>query len=445
MYDPQLLSARDLELRAPDLYALYCIYKETMDDDADEDECGDEDDSVFIYLDGDAHLSTEQYHTLLNEFGHYTPLAVDGNLNVAGRFSSDALVNGNLCCDTFYGGDGMTQVKGTVFARHHAVFMAEDHEVLCRAGLLSLDTPYVFSWFFDLSGLQLSAHTVIFLLCDYSAYKNMRLTNPHFFWQDDIFVLKPELCYVVGCRYSDAPYWNLDTIAKLQQTGQSLFIDGFDISSLSLCRQATQHAGQKQYAEAFTLYQQALAISPNYYFAWLESGRMLFLSGAYGQAINYFEKASNLFPEKQKDLNNRAADYIAMSCVRLRRLDEAIRWATFSIDSSKNNRLDTNLLYFGYRIRAEAYLLQNQWDKAKDDLEHALNMSPTNGSANWLMGLVYHHFANAKKANLYHRIAQKTSITLSASYDTHTDADFFYKQSITLDWPDWPQSTTNSF
>ena len=424
------VSEEGLQQLAPDLYALYreCLegYDEDEEEEEEEDEDEEEESSGFIYAEGDIRLNQADYRKLRETFGFYTPLAINGNLQVEGRFTSNTLVNGDLHCDTFYGGEGISLVKGTIFARHHAAFIAEDHEVLRQAETMRLNTPYIFSWFYDLSAIKFPEETVIFLLCDYGGYKDMGLTNLHFFWQDDVFVLKPGLCYKVGSRYSDALYWNFDAISKMQEAGQSLFIEGFNISSLSICQQASRLHQLKQYREAFDLYSQVILLSPLYYVGWVNAGNALFLSGAYEQAIPYLEKAAGLFPQRQKELNNRAADLAALCCVRLRRLDEAIRWADFSIESSRDNRDDRAQLYFAYRIRGEVWVLQGEWEKARADLEQAVNMNYNNGSANWLMGLVYHHQGNAKKAKEYHDLAQKAGAKFAAAYDTHGHTDFVY-------------------
>lgn len=421
------VSEEELKQLAPGLYALYQDCLEPGDEEYEEEEEEDEDESpFFIYAEGDTRLNQADYRQLRETYGYFAPLAVNGNLQVEGRFYSNTLVNGDLLCDTFFGGEGISQVKGTIFARHHAAFIAEDHEVLRKAETMRLSTPYIFSWFYDVSAIELPEEAVVFLLCDYSGYKDMGLTNPHFFWQDDVFVLKPELCYRVGSRYSDALYWNFDAMSKMQEAGQSLFIEGFSIASLPICQEASRLHQLKQYREAFDLYCQVILLSPLYYLGWVNAGNALFLSGAYEQAIPYLEKASGLFPQRQKDLNNRAADLAALCCVRLRRLDEAMRWADFSIESSRDNKHDTAQLYFAYRIRGEVWLLQDEWEKARADLEQAVNMNYNNGSVNWLMGLVYHHQGNTKKAKQYHDVAQKFGAKFAAGYDTQGHTDFVY-------------------
>lgn len=435
----QIITRNELFERHPKLKTLFDAGYIEGDDDNDNDNDDDEEDNnhYAFYFEGDTVLDMQQLKALDKEPGACI-IAVNGNLNLPGKCPDNIYVDGDLYCDVYSPGDYYTTIiaSGTINARHYAYFFAEDdedfHEVRypCK-----VDTPYLFSWFGDIKPLLASAETVVFLVCDHADYKKMNLANPCFYWQDDIYCLKPELCYEIEGRWSDAPYWNIHAIEHSLEQGQSIFIDGFDMACWASWKKATEHLATGQHKKAFACYREVMTIAPNWYPAWLKAGDLLFDLGAYQQSLPFFEKAISLFPALHKKLNIEAADLWALAQVRLLQLDKAIEMATFSINRCKENEWDNNIRSFAYRIRGEAYILKEDWKNAKTDLKQALEMGAQKGPAVWLMGLVYHHFGDKANAVKYHTRAQQNGGQYAKGYDNHQHSGFIYfTPSAMVDW-----------
>ncbi|HEX6428354.1 MAG TPA: tetratricopeptide repeat protein [Niastella sp.] len=433
----EIISYKEMLTRLPELARLKktdTSPDEAEDDDDNDDAFNDDDDKV-IYFDGDTTLTEDQKMLLRDHPSGARVMAVKGNLELTGGSRDNLYISGDLHCNAYYQGYEQ-RIGGTIFARHYACFSGEDHEILHTTYPCKVNTPYLFAWFFDIGSFIASDKTVAFVMCNYTDYQKMELSNPHFYWQEDIYVLKPEMCYEVESRFYDSIYWNLDNIRKALEQGQSIFIEGFDINSWAQYKKAQEYIQARQKQEAFACHRKAMELSPNWYRVWLDAGQLLFNEGAYEQALPYLEKAVDLFPQKHKNINNRAADLYALAQTRLRRLDNAIEMATYSIESSKANPYDEDRRYFAYRIRGEAYVLKGEWDAARADLEQAVNMAWDNGSANWLLGLVYRHLGDVKKENKYYEIAKKKGEKFAADYATHNHADFVYKFPTTVNYGD---------
>ncbi|CAA9199178.1 tetratricopeptide repeat protein [Flavobacterium collinsii] len=439
----QILAASEIEkkigkLPPPSRFYIY-------DEDEDEDDTENPD---MLYFDGDVTLSENQLKTLKEKDYHFN-IAVKGNLTLEGHFHTgcnNLWVTGNLYCDSL-ANTASLRVKGKITARYFVSFLAEDHEVLWTTSKLKIETPYVFSWFYDLSNIKLNRDAIVFILCDGSDYQKMAFKNPCFFWHSEIFVLKPELLYPIYYgAVDDSPIWNFDMISQTLQKDESIFIEGFNPDSLLLEEQAKEYTRLQRSKEAFAIRKQQLALSPAYYDPYFRAGILLFNTGAYEQAIPYLDTAANLFPDKFKNLSNQAADFTALARIRLRQLDEAVKWADFSIGDKKTDRdknkdaydyyNEEDKLHFSYRVRAEAYLLKGDWNKAKSDLETALDIMHDHSSSNWLMGLVFHHFGDAQNAKKYHDLAKKTNKRFEADYDINNSSDFFYKAPTKVNWTD---------
>lgn len=406
-------------------------------DDEDGDDEGSEDAEV-IYFDGDTTINLAQWRVISDTFECGCLVVVNGSLFFEGNFSLDAWIRDDLHCDVLYGPDEL-RVGGTVFAKHYAFFSAEDHEILKYACPMGLQTSFVFAWFHDVSHLQLVPGTVLDVLCGGRDYGQMTISHPHFFWNESLFALKPELCHAAESDYSDAPYWKFQAIKQCLAQGESLFIDGFDPASLSWKKQADALHKAGDLPGAFAACQRALALSPAWYPAWYAAGLTLFLAGAYEQAQAVLQKAMALFPPQHKNIENMAADYAALCAVRLRQLDLAVELATFSIESTQANHDDQGKRYLPYRIRGEAHMLGGDWDRALADLTQAAQWGWANGVTNWLLGRVHHQLGNNKQAQKYQAIAMKMNAEkFAVSYALHGHADFSYKPPTTVAWANGP-------
>ncbi|RUT71068.1 tetratricopeptide repeat protein [Flavobacterium cupreum] len=426
----QILSASEIEKKIGKLppESRYYLYGDEDEEDEDDTEYPD-----MLYFEGDITLSESQLKALEKENYHFN-IAVKGNFTLEGHFytgCNNLWVSGNFYCDSLTNAESL-RVKGKIIARYYVFFLSDDDEALRSTSKLKIETPYIFSWFYDLSNITLNRDAIVFILCDEDDYEEMALKNFCFYWHDEIFALKPELLYTIDNPGHDAIIWDFKILYKTLQKGESIFIEGLDPNSLLLEKQAEEYERLDRYKEAFAIRKQQLKLSPAYYTAWYNAGMLLYNLGAYEQAIPYFDKAANLFPEEFKIFDNNAPVFSAFARVRLGQLDEALKWADFSIDKNEYATLDLS-----YRVRAEAYILNEDWDKAKADLDIALKLEyDQEGSSNWLMGLVYHHFGDAQNEHKYHELAKKADKTLEANYQTHRNTDFFYQTAIKVDWLD---------
>lgn len=424
----QILSASEIEKKIGKLppESRYYFYDEVDDDDEDDTE-----DFDMLYFEGDITLSESQLKALKKENYNFN-IAVKGNLTLEGHFYTGynkLWVSGNLYCDSLTNAESF-RVKGKIIARYYVTFLADDDEVLRRTSKLKIETPYIFSWYYDLSNITLNRDAIVFIVCDKDDYEEMTLKNFCFFSFSVIFAVKPELLNAIYDSNDDSGIFNFDRLDETLQKGESIFIEGFDPNSLLLEQQAVEYEGLKRYKEAFAIRKQQLKLSPAYYTFWYDAGTLLFNLGAYEQAIPYFDKAANLFPEEFKIFGNNAPVFSAFARIRLGQVDEALKWADFSIDNNNDIRS------FSYRVRAEAYILNEDWDKAKADLDIALKLKHDHATSNWLMGLVYHHFGDAQNEQKHHELAKKADKTLEANYQTHRNTDFYYKTAIKVDWID---------
>ncbi|WP_209443525.1 tetratricopeptide repeat protein [Flavobacterium circumlabens] len=400
------------------------------DDEDDEDE-DDTEDPDMLYFEGDITLSESQLKALKKENYNFN-IAVKGNLTLEGHFYTGynkLWVSGNLYCDSLSSAESF-RVKGKIIARYYVTFSADDDEALRSTSKLKIETPYIFSWYYDLSNITLNRDAIVFIVCDEDDYEEMTLKNFCFFSFSVIFAVKPELLNPIYDSDDDSEIFNFDRLDETLQKGESIFIEGFDANSLLLEQQAVEYERLERYKEAFAILKQQLKLSPAYYTFWYDAGRLLFNLGAYEQAIPYYDKAANLFPEEFGIFKNDAADFTALARVRLRQVDEALKWADYSINNGND------MLHFSHRVRAEAYILKEDWDKAKADLDIALKLKHDHPTSNWLMGLVYHHFGDTQNEHKYHELAKKANKTLEANYQTHRNIDFYYPTATKLDWLD---------
>lgn len=429
----QLTRLSEALARMPEMRGIRRPSEEDGEDDEVDGDGGAYDPEV-VYFDGDTTLSEDGWQAIREQMQARALLAVNGDLFFEGRFAPDGCIRGDLHCEALHG-PGDLRVGGTVYARHYAYFAAEDHEALKQGYPMRVQAPVVFAWFHDVAQLELAPGTVLDILCDYRDYKEMHVETPHFFWNDSLFALKPELCYAADSDYSDAPYWNIDAIRACSARGDPLFIEGFDTASLALRRQADDFIRAGDFAQAFEHYRQAILRSPAWYPAWCGAGMALFHAGAYAQAIAFFRKAIACFPPRHRNIENRAADHAALCAVRLRQLELAVELASFSIECTKDNRYDEEKRYFPLRIRGEARMLLGDWKAARADLAQAAAWGWSKPAVHWLLGRVHHHFGEHKAASKCQATAMKTSAQrYAADYATNDNADFAYPSPAAVDW-----------
>ena len=431
----QKTTLQELEQVAPELYPLVLSAQPAgFEADEEDDEESEADGNIpFLYFPADTLLTGQQYRKLKEDHGFYTPWAVNGHLEiVGGECSGPVVVKGDLRCDVFSYGEGGL-VQGKIVARHYASFIAEDHEGLQSTVPLRLETPYVFAWFYDLGKVETAESTCIFVVCDGASLRSMQLKSPYFFWKEFAFVLRPELTYAVESDYSDAIHWNFSAISSALRNGEPLLIEGFDPACMPLYRKAAGEMNRKQFRESYGTAKQAAELSPGFYYPRHYMGYNLYHVSAFAQAIPHLTAAVKLFPAKHKNLQNQAADYLALSYLRLGNLEAAFEWSHFSIASTIDNR-DDNRRWFSLRIRAEASLIAGDPKAALADLEAAVNLKFDAGSAQWLLGLAYYQLGDPGNAEKHRRLAAKTDAKFDVGYTSYQNTHFIQSLPATVNW-----------
>ncbi len=387
---------------------------------------------MVILIEGNISVTQEQLDTL----DYSIMLAVDGHLHVDGCPSHILYVSGDIYCNTISLNNEWLRnpVGGTVYARDCAWLWAEDHETLCTAPVVKLETRFLFSWFYDIDNLALSADTVIFILADGDYCSGLALPNPVFTWHDAVFVLREQFVLQVDSEDSDAPAWRSDAIEAALQNGEDIFLGGFDIACVPHVRAAKEAMAARDYRSAYLLSRKVARVAPAYYKGWFGMGSALLQAGAYEQALRPFQEAANRFPVNQTGLINTAANHGALCAIRCRNVTLAIRLATVSIDHIQEGMYNRNLMASAYRFRAEAYLLSGRETKAAADLYKAISYNPRHRTANWLMGLVHHRNGAEQQARKFHRIAADQDPDFAVYYDVAGNTDFLSPKALHIDW-----------
>lgn len=433
------LNIDQLVQKFPALRALRNDFANKERDDRDEDEeeishllLADLEDRTIIMVDGDISVTQEQ----MDGLNYSLMLAVDGNLHVDGRPSNILYVSGDIYCNTISLDNAwlLHPVGGTIHARHCAWLWAEDHEDMCSAPVVKLETRFLFSWFYDIGNLALSADAAIFILADRDYCTSLDLPNPVFIWHDVVFVLKDRFVLQVDSEGSDAPDWRNDAIEAALQSGEDIFISGFDIRCTTQLKAAKEAMAARDYRSAYLLSKQAAALSPAYYKAWLGMGDALREAGAYEQALAPYQEAVKRFPVNQTALVNTAANNAALCAIRCRMLAQAIHLANVSIDHTQEGYYNGKLMANAYRLRAEACLLSGRQKDATADLVRANLLNPFHATANWLMGLVHYRNGAEQQARKCHKLAADRNADLVLYYDAADSTDFVSPKALSVDW-----------
>ena len=432
----RLMPFSEVLARMPELQALYDQWLADQQDgeDYDEDEDSDEDGDVtqLVFFDGDTVLDRDTWERIRDETD-VRLIAVNGNLRIRGGSAPNGCVRGDLDCDTAF--PEFLFVGGTVHARQFVYLAAEDHEAVKPGLPLRVSAPLVMAWFHDVSRLELAPGGVLDILCGYNDYKAMGIQAPHFFWNDSLFALKPELCYAAHSDYSDAPNWNLDALRACADRGESYFIDGFDPVSLPLRRQADESLRTADYPTAFAQYRAAAELSPAWHPAPLGAGKALYHAGAYAQALPVLLEANARFPARHARLVDRALDVAAMCALRLRQLDLAIELSTRSITATRDNDMDREQRALAYRIRAEARLIHGDLEGAREDATRAAEWNWSKPVPHWLLGRVLYQLGEHKQAVQSQAKALKVGKPLyAAEFASNADTAFAYPAPTHVAW-----------
>ncbi len=387
--------------------------------------------SACLWVDGDLTLTRDEWEAADRLIVVNGDLEIPGDVDLDGR---KAIVTGRLVCDRansldrFLNRPKHSQWYGKVVARQYALFMGADDEVLHGGWRGTIDTPRLFSWFSDRRQTTLRRDTALFLMCP-----GYEFTTPEqdewYRWREDFFVLKPECVGAAENYYYDDPRWRFETIDRLLDAGESLYIDGYDPACLPVMREAHSYLGGGQHREALAYAKQAVEMSPRFCKAWELAGDCLFAADAFAQAVPYYERAVELFPSKHTALEDTGLDYLAWSLLHTGQLDRSIEAATVSIDRTKHlpDYIDDEVRGLPYRIRGEAWLWRGELEKAKDDLLKACDLQLTVARQH-LLALVYHTMGDEKNAQKH------AQVETFGALETYPDLDDLVAGAVVVDW-----------
>ncbi len=386
-----------------------------------------------IVIDGDIHISQEQFSALWSDkHEHHTKVVIRGNLQTEHCPINLLYVQGDLYCETMYLDDSILQIDGTVHVQHFVSLAADNHGAMLHPPALRIQTPLLFSWFYDISDLTLSPETIIFMQGEDGCGNQPGLPNLVFAQHQEVYVLKPELLGVIGDIEHDSASWDISKIAAALYAGQSIFLDGFTVESIRQQRQAEKLLAQKNYHGAWLQFKKAAQSFPAYYLPWFGMGEALRAANAFEQALTHYEAAVVRFPTGQTGLVNYAADYGAKSALRCRHLEKAFDLATASLQHNHAEREDSRAN--AYRFRAEALYLLGKTTEAMLDLNRALALNTNHATANWLKGLLHYRQGEQTLAEKYHQKAQELAKEFMVSYDEADCTDFLTGEMTRVNW-----------
>ncbi|MCW3093222.1 MAG: hypothetical protein JWP81_4291 [Ferruginibacter sp.] len=153
------------------------------------------------------------------------------------------------------------------------------------------------------------------------------------------------------------------------QTAKELFNNGREFQN------------KKQYDQAIEAYTQAIAIDPNYTFAYNNRGLSYHAKKQYDLSIQDYNKAITIDPSLKMAYNNRGYAYQFKNMP-----DLAIQDYTKAVDIDPNYTL-------AYQNRGNIYFNKKQYDLARSDYQRAISLEPNNAALYYNLGNLF----NAKK------------------------------------------------
>lgn len=391
-----------------------------------EDWDDDDLDSVeVVYLQGDYTLDGSWDEALDFSWWGRRFLLVEGNLRINKGSNFSPWVMGDIHADVL-SMDGELQCMGTVHVKHYAYLYAEDHEVNRPGPSLTLNTPYLFSWFYSISDLTLSRDTLVFLLSDWDYSHDSDLPGTVIPWHEARFVLRDDLQYLVEETWHDSALWPLDRIREAMARGESILREGVTVAGIQTCKQAADAERMDDSRLAWLYYREAARLAPGYYPAVYNMGRRMEDVGADEQALPYLERAAALYPVVQSCLLNEAAFEAIITACWLGQVERA--------GDTLDLHIPHNQHYKMRRARAEVFLMTGYLEEARRDLEAVLQKEEDYGTALWLRGLVAWKLGKRDEALEWQQRAMARHDVYAASYETHQCAAFLRENKTTVDW-----------
>jgi len=201
-----------------------------------------------------------------------------------------------------------------------------------------------------------------------------------------------------------------------------------------------QHWLNKEYNSAIEAFTSAIALDPNYVYAYGNRGIAYADKGQYDRAIEDYNKVIQLDPNDAKAYNNRGVAYDKKG-----QHDRAIE------DYNKAIALDPNYAD-AYGNRGIAYYHKGQHGRAIEDFNMAIQLDPNDADAYYNRGITYYHKGQYDRAieNFNKAIALDQNYALAynnrgVAYDKkgqHDRAIEDYNKAIALD-PNFAQAYTS--
>lgn len=378
-----------------------------------------------IYLKGDYAIDGTWNAALDSYLDGDCFLLIEGNLLHNDNTRFNLWVTGDIYADVL-GLDETLQCKGTVHVKNYAYLFADDHEVNRNGPTLTLNTLYVFSWYYSVSGLTLSNDTLVFLLSEWDYSHQSNLPGTVIPWHESFFVLRDDLQELIEEDWHDSFPWKTNSIRNAVKRGESILREGVTLAGIQACKAATDAEKMGDNRLAWLYYQEAARLAPGYYPAVYNMGNIMSKEGAIQQALSYLERAASLYPTVQTHLLNEAAfDAILLACW-LEQTDHASELV--------NRYTPLNRHYKMLRARAEVFLMTGYLEQAKQDLDAVISHESSYGSAMWLRGLVAWKQGKQDEATQWQERAISESDLFTASYETHCCTAFLRQNTICVDW-----------
>ncbi len=394
--------------------------------DAEDWDIDDHDAMEVVYLRGDYTLDSRWDEALAFSRTGRCILLVEGNLRVSDGTNFSLWVTGDVHADELYLEEESLQCMGTVHVKYFAQLYADDHEAVRSSPRITLNTPYLFSWFYSVSDIKLSRDTLVFLLANWDYSHHSSLPGTVIPWHDARYVLRDEHQYLIDEDWHDSACWDLGAIRQALLNGESILREGVTVKGIQTYQAAADAERMNDKRLAWLYYREAAQLAPGYYPACYGMGRRMKDVGAVEQALPYLERAAALYPPVQTCLLNEAAfEAIITAC-----------W--LGQEERAGDTLDQYILYNQHykmrRARAEVFLMTGYLEEARRDLDAVLKMGENYGTALWLRGLVAWKMGKHDEANEWQRRAIAQHVVYAASYETHHCAAFLWDNKIVVDW-----------
>ena len=386
----------------------------------------------IILIEGDAVLD----HALadaVDALGHHT-VVISGNARQAEGWSHHGAlyILGDWLGDVFcYQTDMNLRVLGTVRA-NLAKFSAEDDEMTHSAPALNLDTPLLLTWFVQPGApLRLPPQTPVLMFGEYEACERLTIANPLLIWHEGIYLLRDEMYDVVEEEWHDGQPWHTDAIKAALAGGESLWREGVKPEVVAPWRWAQAYEAANLLEAAFHAYRCAAELAPGFAPAHAGMGGVLWLTGAWEQALPHLRRARELFPTQQTGILDPAVLPLASALLYLGRAAEAEEVARAELARLSSTEAGAPM----HRVLAEIALGQGRPGDVETALRHYEEGSYNWQNLWWLQGALAQRQGDAGRAAELLRKTRRYDPHATDPAEGATDLRWRLAPQTTVAWP----------